>query len=142
MPAHQLWVLDTHVLISAALSSTGLPALLLGRLLQSQRLVFCQATFDELRTRLCRPKFDRCLTLELRERLLHGFSACAHWIDLAPHPSCCRDADGDQFIALALQSGAVALVTGDSDWLEAPPQEGLHIWTPAQAWAWLGQTSA
>jgi putative PIN family toxin of toxin-antitoxin system len=142
MPAPQLWVLDTHVLISAALSSTGLPALLLGRLLQSQRLVFCQATFDELRTRLYRPKFDRYLTLELRERLLHDFSACAHWIDLAPHPSCCRDADDDQFIALALQSGAVALVTGDSDWLEAPSKEGLHTWTPAQAWAWLGQTSA
>ena len=142
MPAPQLWVLDTNVLISAALSSTGLPALLLGRLLQSQRLVFCQATFDELRTRLYRPQFDRYLTLELRERLLHDFSACAHWIDLSPHPRYCRDADDDQFIALALQSGALALVTGDSDLLEAPPQEGLHIWTPTQAWAWLAQTSA
>jgi putative PIN family toxin of toxin-antitoxin system len=142
MPAPPLWVLDTNVLISAALSSTGIPALLLRRLLQGHRLVFCQATFDELRTRLYRPKFDRYLTLELREGLLHDFSACAHWIDLAPHPGDCRDADDDKFIAQALQSGAVALVTGDSDLLEAPPKEGQHIWTPAQAWAWLGQAWA
>jgi putative PIN family toxin of toxin-antitoxin system len=81
MAAPQRWVLDTNLLISAALSSQGAPARLLQRVLQHHHLVFCQATFDELRTRLCRPKFDRYLSLEQRDRLLHDFGACAQWLD-------------------------------------------------------------
>ena len=61
-------VLDTNVLISAALSAQGAPAQLLRLVLQDHRLVFSQPTFDELHTRLYRPKFDRYLTLELRFR--------------------------------------------------------------------------
>lgn len=130
-------VLDTNVLISAALSAQGAPAQLLRLVLQDHRLVFSQPTFDELHTRLYRPKFDRYLTLELRQRLLHDFNASAHWVELAAHPSYCRDPDDDQFIATALQAQADALVSGDKDLLEAPPMPDLRILTPAQTLAWL-----
>ncbi|MGQ0708120.1 MAG: putative toxin-antitoxin system toxin component, PIN family [Rhodoferax sp.] len=136
--AHVLhWVVDTNVLISAALSAQGNPAQLVRRLLQDHRLVFSQATFDELHTRLYRPKFDRYLTLELRQRLLHDFNASAHWVDLAPFPRYCRDPDDDKFIATALQAQANALVSGDSDLLDTPPIAGLRVLTPSQALEWL-----
>jgi len=75
-------VIDTNVLISAALSTQGAPAKLVQCALAEHRLVFSQATFDELRTRLYRPKFDRFIALESRERLLHDFNACAHWVEI------------------------------------------------------------
>lgn len=134
-------VLDTNVLIRAALSNQGAPAQLLRKVLQDHRLVFSQPTFDELHTRLYRPKFDRYLTLELRQRLLHDFNACAHWVELAPHPTYCRDPDDDKFIATALQAQADALVSGDSDLLEAPPVPGLRVMTSAQALEWINTTS-
>lgn len=137
-----LLVLDTNVLISAALRAHGAPAQLLRHVLREHRLVFSQATMDELHTRLYRPKFDRYLSLELRQRLLHDFSACAHWITLAPHPTYCRDSDDDKLFATALQSGAEALVSGDSDVLDADAIASLRVLTPAQALQWLaGQPS-
>ena len=126
-------VVDTNVLISAALSSQGAPAQLMRRVLGQHILVFSQATFDELHTRIYRPKFDRYITLEQRQRLLHDFNACAHWVDLAPYPVYCRDPDADKFIATALQAQADWLVSGDRDLLEAKPLAGLRIVTPMQA---------
>ncbi len=42
--------------------------------------VFLQATFEELRRQLYRPKFDRYIRLDNRERLAHHMSAAAHWV--------------------------------------------------------------
>ena len=134
-------VVDTNVLISAALSSQGAPAQLMRRVLGQHILVFSQATFDELHTRIYRPKFDRYITLEQRQRLLHippgdlqhDFNACSHLLDLAPYPVYCRDPDDDKFIATALQAQADWLVSGDRDLLEAKPLAGLRIVTPMQA---------
>ena len=126
-------VVDTKVLIGAALSTQGAPAQLMRQVLGGHTLVFSQATFDELHTRIYRPKFDRYITLEQRQRLLHDFNACAHWVDLAPYPVYCRDPDDDKFIATALQAQADWLVSGDRDLLEAKPLAGLRIVTPMQA---------
>ena len=131
-------VVDTNVLISAALSSQGAPAQLMRKVLGEHTLVFSQPTFDELQTRLFRPKFDRYITLEQRQRLLHDFNACAHWVDLEPYPVYCRDPDDDKFIATALQAQAHWLVSGDRDMLDATPQPKLSILSPAQALAQLG----
>jgi uncharacterized protein len=128
-------VVDTNVLISAALSNQGAPAQLMRQVLGQHLLVFSQPTFDELQTRLYRPKFDRYITLEQRQRLLHDFNACAHWVDLAAHPVYCRDPDDDKFIATALQAEAQWLVSGDRDLLEAPPLPSLLILSPTQALA-------
>ncbi len=126
-------VVDTNVLISAALSSQGAPAQLMRIALARHTLVFSKASFDELHTRLYRPKFDRYITLEQRQRLLHDFNACAHWVDLAPYPTYCRDPDDDKFIATALQADANWLVSGDRELLDAKSLAGLRILTPTQA---------
>ena len=131
------WVLDTNVLISAALSRQGTPHALVQHLLAHACLVFSPATFEELRSRLYRPKFDRYIDLEMRERVLRDLSACARWVEFGPHPAWSRDADDDKFIATALQVKGAVLVSGDQDLLTATVPVGLTILTPAQAWAKL-----
>lgn len=126
-------VIDSNVLISAALSSQGAPAALVRWVLAQHRLVFSQATFEELRTRLYRPKFDRYISLENRERLLHDFSASADWVELAEVGHYCCDRDDDKFIETARAANASYLISGDKDLLEADAPDGLQILTAAQA---------
>ena len=127
------WVLDTNVLISAALSVQGAPHQLVQEVLQRGCLVFSEASFAELRTRLHRPKFDRYLSLEMREALLHDFGASARWVDPGTITAYCRDPDDDVFIAAALAAGLQCLVSGDKDLLQSPLPSGFRVLTPAQA---------
>jgi putative PIN family toxin of toxin-antitoxin system len=129
------WVLDTNVLLSAALSSKGAPHALAQHILKNGNLVFSSATFEELRSRLYRPKFDTYLSLDMREDLLHDFSASARWVEPDVVLPYSRDPSDDVFIATALKAGLHFLVSGDKDLLEAPMPEGMQVLTPAQALA-------
>ena len=129
------WVLDTNVLISAALSSKGAPHALVQHILSHGCLVFSSATFEELRSRLYRPEFDIYLSLDMREGLLHDFSASARWVQPDVVLPYSRDPSDDVFIATALKAGLRFLVSGDKDLLEAPMPEGMQVLTPAQALA-------
>lgn len=127
-------VVDTNVLISAALSRNSTPAKLMSLVLDKYRLVFSRETFDELETRLWRPKFDPYLSTESRRRLLHDFVAVSDWITLeSGMPAYCRDADDDKFIHAALTCAASWLVSGDRDLLALPPINRLRILSPADA---------
>jgi putative PIN family toxin of toxin-antitoxin system len=127
------WVLDTNVLISAALSRQGSSYALVQQVLSHAHLVFSEPTFEELRTRLYRPKFDRYISLDMRERVLRDLSACAVWVRIDGHGCWSRDPDDDKFIATALQSPGTMLASGDQDLLSAQVPDGLRILTPAQA---------
>jgi putative PIN family toxin of toxin-antitoxin system len=135
------WVLDTHVLISAALSRKSSPYALVQHLLANARLVFSPPTFEELRSRIYRPKFDPYISLDLRERILRDVSACAVWVEIGPTMSgWSRDPDDDKFIATALQVPGAVLVSGDQDLLSAVAPGGVQILTAAQACRRLGLT--
>ena len=129
------WVIDTNVLVSAALSARGAPARLVQWVLERGVLVFSQPTFDELKTRLYRPKFDRYISLELREAVLHDLSAAARWVEIGEPARYCRDRSDDMFIETALVARAGILVSGDQDVLDAPAIAGLRILNPQQALA-------
>ena len=128
-------MIDTNVLISAALSARGMPARLVQLVLERGVLVFSQPTFDELKTRLYRPKFDRYISLELREAVLHDLSAAARWVEIGEPARYCRDRSDDMFIETALAARAGLVVSGDQDLLQAPPIQGLRILNPQQALA-------
>ena len=108
-------VLDTNVLISAALLPRSVPARLLQHVLVHSRLVFSLATFTELETRLWKPKFDRYVSLEMRRSLLADLSAVAEWVEPTSAARHSRDADDDAFIHAAIEGGAAWLVSGDED---------------------------
>jgi len=127
---------DTNVLISAALSPQSAPARIVDCLLQHATLVFSQPTFEELETRLWRPKFDRYLDMERRRLLLHDFAAAAHWVELPtqPIPAYSRDPNDDVFLHTALHGRVQWLVSGDKDLLELSAEDwAFEILSPAQA---------
>jgi len=130
-------VVDSNVLISAALAQGSLPARVVFWLLANGRLLFCDETFAELETRLWRPKFDRYLSLETRRLLLHDLSAAGEWRKLPEEnrQAYSRDPEDDKFVWLALSSGADCLISGDRDLLDLDRPEGLSILSPAQAWS-------
>jgi putative PIN family toxin of toxin-antitoxin system len=129
------FVVDTNVLISAALGGGSVPAAWLNHVLRLGRLVFSDATFAELQTRLWRPKFDRYVTTEDRKMLLRDLQATAEWVadEAASAGPPCRDPDDVKFIAAALTSRAAALVSGDQDLLVLKQVGDVPVLTPAQA---------
>lgn len=126
-------VVDTNVLISAALSSDTAPAQAVEQVLARHRIVFSQETFDELATRLWRPKFDRYLDQETRRLLLHDFNAVADRVTLSSDnlPAWSRDPDDDKFIHTALASGSRWLISGDRDLLDLSAVQGVQILSPS-----------
>lgn len=132
-------VVDTNVWTSGLLVRTGAPALLTRRMLQHARPVFTVVTFEELRTRLWRPKFDRYLSIERRRAFLTDLDAVALWVDVPPDIGAqreCRDPDDDALLHAALAADASWLVSGDADLLvlaESFASRNLNIVTPAAA---------
>lgn len=126
-------VIDTNVLISAALVPGGTPARVVSHVLEHQRLLFSEPTFEEQRTRLFRPKFDRYLSLDDRNALLRDFNAAADWVDIAELGRFSRDGDDDKFVQTALNGGARWLVSGDADLLDLGSVQTVRIVSPAQA---------
>ncbi len=138
MTVEPVAVIDTNVLISAALSLHSPPARVVRHVLAHGRLLFSDATFAELQTRLWRPKFDRYLSIEDRKQLLHDFGAAGVRVDVPPDVQArrfSRDPDDDAFVHAALAGGARLLVSGDQDLLTLGAVESIDILTPAQAWA-------
>ena len=70
-------VIDTNVLISAALTPKGTASLVATYFLKKGRLIFSRATFAELETRLMRSKFDPYVTRELRAAILRDLGSVA-----------------------------------------------------------------
>jgi putative PIN family toxin of toxin-antitoxin system len=130
------FVIDTNVLISAALSAESAPAKLTLWVIANARLIFAEPTFDEFRTRLWRPKFDRYLSIERRNQIVHDFSAIAEWVEIGDIalPARSRDPDDDMFIAAALSGSARWLVSGDKDLLDMTAPAGVTILPPAEMW--------
>ena len=151
-PSQPKVVVDTNVVLSAALSPTGAPSALLTWLLLHARLVLSESTFHELQTRIFKPKFDRYLSLETRKRILHDVSAAALWVEVSPQGDTksqdvplghrsnnleaqrySRDPDDDAFIHAAIAADACAIVSGDLDLLVLDPIGTVRILTPRMA---------
>ena len=132
------YVIDTNVLISAAFSAKTPPGLVVRHVLAYGHILFSEATFAELETRVWRPKFDRYLSIESRKQLLHDFRAVASWVKLPPgvgDRKFSRDPDDDKFVHVALAAGAAVLVSGDGDLLALGAVESVLILSPVQALA-------
>ena len=129
-------VVDTNVWLSAALSPAGAPSQALRRVLAYGVPVFSQPTFAELEARIWKPKFDRYLTMQARQEILHDARALGHWVEISPiilAQRYSRDEDDDKFIHTALAGAAKWLITGDLDLLSIEADSGVRIIAPAQA---------
>ncbi len=136
-------VLDTNVLISAALTRTGPPRRVVD-LVRAENgvLLLSDETFAELRHRILGSKFDRYVGRESRATFVALLAAVAEWVPIAGARLGCRDPTDDKILETALMGRADHLVTGDGDLLAMSPFHGIPIITPARFLALHGQTRA
>lgn len=132
-------VVDTNVLISAALSPEGKPNRALRYVISEGTLLASNATFDEFSTRIRRPKFFRYLREEDREDYIALIRSVSRLVEPAERIRECRDPQDDKFLELAVAGHADAIVTGDEDLLVMHPFRGIAIVAPA---AFLALVSA
>lgn len=126
-------VVDTNVLISAVLRPTGYPRRTVDAIRDNRgSLLFCNETFEELRTRIRRPKFDRYIGMALRDEYLRQLVVVSEWVSITNSRLGCRDPDDDKLLETAIAGEANCLVTGDRDLLIMSPFRGIPILTPAQ----------
>ena len=124
---------DTNVLIRAALRPDGPPRAVVDAVRAEHGvLLFSDETFDELRTRLLLPKFDRYVGGQERAVYLAQLEAVSEWVPIAGAKLGCRDPDDDKLLETALMGVADCLVTGDRDLLEMSSFQNVPILTPAR----------
>ena len=126
-------VLDTNVVISAALQPHGPPRAVVDAMRATGTvLLFSDETFAELRTRLLHSKFDRYVSRTGRLVLLAQLEAVAEWVSIVGARMGCRDQSDDKLLETALMGQAGCLVTGDRDLLVMSPFQGIPIVSPAR----------
>jgi|SRR5580698_3264262 putative PIN family toxin of toxin-antitoxin system len=123
-------VLDTNVLVSAALRNGSLTHSALLKARMEAKLLASEDTLAEFRTVLLRDKFDRYVDTVLRENLLQEYARHCTLVPISTPIRACRDPNDDKFLEVAVHGRADAIVTGDGDLLVLNPFRGIAILTP------------
>ncbi len=124
-------VLDTNVLISAALLDESVPARARNHVIRSAQLIGTEATVRELVVRLLSPKFDAYVSRFVRETLLRRLHPIIDIVPVIQLVRACRDPKDDKFLEAAVNGRADVIITGDKDLLVLHPFAGVSIMTPA-----------
>ncbi|MFT3815805.1 MAG: putative toxin-antitoxin system toxin component, PIN family [Acidovorax sp.] len=125
-------VLDTNLLVSAALLPDSASGQALRQAVLHHELAFSDATWDELQEVLQRPRFDRYFHPAVRRTgYLQTLARIARWHHVGTRVADCRDPKDNKFLELALDAGAAMIVSGDDDLLCLHPWRGIPIVAPA-----------
>lgn len=124
-------VLDTNLLVSAALLENSLPRRAVELALRKGEVLTSNETLAELGEVLTRKKFDRYVSEEKRLRFLATILQLTELVEITENIVACRDPKDDKFLALAVSGGAKYIVTGDADLLVLHPFRGVSVITPA-----------
>ncbi|MGH6814368.1 MAG: putative toxin-antitoxin system toxin component, PIN family [Hyphomicrobiaceae bacterium] len=114
-------VCDTNVLISAAIMPEGKARAVVNYVVAGRRFLLSRETFDELVTRLDRPKFNRYVTVEDRRDFLQLIMWISEFVTITGTPQGVRDPNDDKVLETAMAGNADCLVTGDGDLLTLRP---------------------
>ncbi|MCY3760990.1 MAG: putative toxin-antitoxin system toxin component, PIN family [Gemmatimonadetes bacterium] len=125
-------VLDTNVLISAALNPDGSPRAVVDAIRAVNGVfLFSEETFDELKTRIDSSKFDNFISREDRSVFLAQLDPVSEWVSIVGAKLGCRDPDDDKLLETALMGEAECVVTGDQDLRAMSPFQNIPILSPA-----------
>lgn len=120
-------VIDTNIIVSAILFPSSGSMAVLVKALNRYCLVVSGSTWDELSIVLQRPKFDSRLPLAKRLLALTELARAVREVKVTSSVTDCRDPKDNKFLALAVDAGAMAIVTGDNDLLVLNPYRSITI---------------
>lgn len=124
-------VIDTGILVSAALRPESIPALALEKAWLQFDVCTSDETWAELQTVLMRSKFDCYVTPELRQAFLQGFRQRAVSIAVTEAVVDCADPKDNKFLALAAAAEAELILASDSHLTSMHPWRDIPILPPA-----------
>lgn len=125
-------VIDTNVIISAAILPNSRTANMFSRAFDRFVLAQNDATWEELTDRIKKPKLDRYFpqSYSRAEFLLH-VNTNVEFFDIHATATECSDPSDNKFLGLALDAGAKLIVSGDSALQKLHPYRGIAIYSPA-----------
>lgn len=132
MKSKDRFVFDTNVLVRATLLSDSKPAEAFRKARQIGEILLSVPVAEELNEVLGKPKFDRYISREDRERFVIAFLQAAIVVEITEPIAARRDPKDDKFLELAVSGGAACIVTGDDDLLALHPFRGIPILTVEQ----------
>ena len=125
-------VLDTSVLISAALFPGSVPDQAVIFAFEHFDVATSKAMLDELKASLEKPKHQKYASIEKRLHFYDIFSANTRAITVTESITACRDPKDDMVLELAVAAGSLIIVSGDKDLLTMSPFRGIEILSPRQ----------
>ncbi len=123
------FVFDVNVLMSSLLTRNSKPKQALKKSQLSGQIIMSQAIWMELEQVIMRPKFDKYITVEERQRFLLDFFTVIEFIEITESISVCRDFKDDKLLELAVSGRAEFIITGDQDLLILNPFRDIQIVT-------------
>ena len=123
-------VLDTNVLVSAALKQKSMPGMAVLVVERRGGLLKSLATEQQLFEVVARPYFASLIDPDTQAWLKKLMTA-AELVTITERIAACRDPTDDKFLELAVNGHADLIVTGDADLLALDPFREIPIVTPS-----------
>ena len=136
------FVLNTSVIVSAALLSSSVPRRAFDVAIQQGDVLFADGLQAELSDVLMREKFDRYVSREKRLHFLASFVSLTVPVVIAESIDVCRDPKDNIVLEVACSGDANCIVTGDEDLLELHPFRDISILRPADFLSEYGSDQA
>jgi putative PIN family toxin of toxin-antitoxin system len=112
-----LYVFDTNVIVSALLLDQSIPALAFRAALDRGKILLSRPVLKELNEVLAREKLKTYFLTEEREQFIIALLKESIFINIKESIRACRDPKDDKFLELAVNGGAVCIISGDQDLL-------------------------
>lgn len=125
-------VLDTNILVSAALLPNSVAGNTLRKAISEFSIVTSTVCFDEFAEVILRPKFRKYLDLIDAIAVIESYQQNVSIIPITHSVTDCRDPKDNKFLDLALSASARLIVSGDTDLLVLSPYRSIPILTPAE----------
>ena len=130
MQKSKRFVIDTNVLVSAAIFPSSVPGQALDKAVRSGILLMSLAAVLELEKTLKKQKLRKYLSLSSINNFLDKLERLIEMPEVLPEVAVCRDPKDDKFLALALGGKASCIITGDEDLLVLHPFKDIPIIAP------------
>lgn len=124
-------VLDSNVLVSAALFKGSIARQAFNKAAVDGQILMSEPTLAELQDVLSRPRFDKYLQIELRMAFLIDLKTVVESVEITEAIAVCRDPKDDKFLELAASGQAAYILSSDKDLLVLHPFQGIEIVAPA-----------